>query len=565
MPDGRRVSLAFMEHPAVAGRDMPMWTEGDSIFARSCSGPRQGVSAADLWRQMEQAPSRNDIRIAIRLHSGELCTAVPIATPEQVFYSENARGFVLSNDMRLVTHWAGGPLSPAALFALFQYGTIPAPLSLCDGVVRVPPGHVLKNRPGRALITLTPLPGPADGSVRECAGTDSEVLLLQALDTQLGQVPEDAMLYFSGGVDSSLLASRLRRIGRSDITLVNFAFGAEDGEGRLAREIASHLRLRCEHILFDPGNVTALLERVGRDYSFPFGDDSTIPTNLLVHASIKALGPGRTILEGTGADGGFGPVVRRPDLWQRLYAVPASVRRLLGASYRWLRLWEHDPYVPKARTLASLAHKSTCMQMEIAAVLSANALDGVAYCIPPDVREELGGVLGDPLRHWGKHLSLGERLALLDLIYVCAGRFAAKSFDPLRRAGMDPVYPFLEPALLRVSFRLPWEEKTRGDEGKVLLKRLLAREIPRELVYRRKSAFDAPLSSVLARPDVQAYFHDVVLSDWNPVLDFLEVGVVRHLIELCRESKPLELSARRFLWTILFLSVWLTQVDNRLM
>jgi asparagine synthetase B (glutamine-hydrolysing) len=347
--------------------------------------------------------------------------------------------------------------------------------------------------------------------------------------------------------------------------LVNFAFGPEDGEGRLAREVASHLRLRCEQIVFDPGDVTALLERVGRDYSFPFGDDSTIPTNLLVHASSKALGPGRTILEGTGADGGFGPVVRRPDLWQKLYVAPAPVRRLLGAGYRWLRLWQHDPHVPKARLLAYVARQSAHVRMELADVLSSNALDGVAYSIPSDVRQQLAEAFEDPLRLWGEHLSLGERFALLDLIYVCAGRFAAKSFDPIRRAGMDPVYPFLEPALLRMSFRLPWEEKARGGEGKVLLKRLLAREIPREWAYRRKSAFDAPLGSVLARPDVQDYFYDVVLSNRNPVQDFLEVGVVRHLIELCRESKPLELSAHRFLWTILFLSVWLAQVDNSLM
>lgn len=566
MPDGRKVSIAFIGRSTVAGPDTPMWTEGDLISARSRTdrSSRQGASAADLWRQMEEASSQNDIRIGVKVDSGELRAVVPIATPEHVLYSEDERGFVLSNDMRLVVRWAGGAFSPAGLFALFQYGTIPAPLSLSDKVVRVTPGHILKARPGRGPITLTALPGPTEGSHREFAGADSEVLLLQALDTQLGQAPENAVLYFSGGVDSSLLASRLRRIGRFDVALVNFAFGPEDGEGQLARKIASHLGLRCEQILFDPGDVTAVLERVGRDYSYPFGDDSTIPTNLLVHESIKALGPGRTVLEGTGADGGFGPVVRRPNLWQRLYATPAPVRRLLGASYRWLKLWEHDPYMPKARTFASLAHKSTCMQMEVAAVLSANALDGVAYRIPPDVREELGAVLGDPLRHWGQHLSLGERFALLDLIHVCAGRFAAKSFDPLRRAGMDPVYPFLEPALLRASFRLPWEEKARGGEGKVLLKRLLAREIPREWVYRQKSAFDAPLSSILARADVQEHFHGVVLSNRNPMLDFLEVGVVRRLIELSRESKPLELSALRFLWTILFVSVWLTQGDIRL-
>jgi asparagine synthetase B (glutamine-hydrolysing) len=184
--------------------------------------------------------------------------------------------------------------------------------------------------------------------------------------------------------------------------------------------------------------------------------------------------------------------------------------------------------------------------------------------MPHHVREELHEAFGHPLRLWGGPLSRGERFALLDLIYICAGRFAAKSFDPLRQGGMDPVYPFLEPDMLRVSFRLPWEEKVRDGEGKVLIKRLLAREVPGEWVYRRKSAFDAPLDRVLAQTNVQEFFHGVVLSSRNPLLDFLEMSVVTKLIERCRESKPLEVSVLRFLWTILFASAWLTEVDSRL-
>jgi asparagine synthetase B (glutamine-hydrolysing) len=202
------------------------------------------------------------------------------------------------------------------------------------------------------------------------------------------------------------------------------------------------------------------------------------------------------------------------------------------------------------------------MELELAAVLGGNALDGVAYSMSPGVRGELREALQHPLRLWGEHLSRGERFALLDLIHVCAARFAAKSFDPLRQAGMDPVYPFLEPDVLGVSFRLPWEEKARVGERKVLFKRLLAREIPAEWVYRRRSAFDAPLGRVLAQPKVQEFFHGVALSRRNPIVDVLEVPVLEELIERCRASKPLELSVLRFLWTVLFVSVWLNDVND---
>jgi asparagine synthetase B (glutamine-hydrolysing) len=564
MADGRRVVLACLAHPAIAQSSLPLHAAENLVFVRSCRGDTVRESASDLWRQIEQAPTRNEVRIAVKLDSGELRASVPMATPEQVFYCDDELGFVLASDMRLVMQWAGGSVKPASLFALFRYGTIPAKLSLSEKVIRVPPGHLLKIRPGRDAMTLSPFPGLADGSGRLPAGADSEALLCQVIDAQLGQLPEAPVLYFSGGVDSSLLASRLKRLGRHDAILMSFAFDQHDDEARLAPRVAAHLGLRWERIMFDPHDVTSLLTRIGRDYSYPFGDDSTIPTNLLVHASLKAIGPGRTILEGTGADGGFGPVVRRPDLWQWLYGAPTPVRRLLGAGYKWLRLWEQNPRVPKVRMLASVARQSVRTELEMAAVLSSNALDGVAYSMPHYVREELHEAFGHPLRLWGGPLSRGERFALLDLIYICAGRFAAKSFDPLRQGGMDPVYPFLEPDMLRVSFRLPWEEKVRDGEGKVLIKRLLAREVPGEWVYRRKSAFDAPLDRVLAQTNVQEFFHSVVLSSRNPVVDLLEVAVVKKLMERCRESKPVEMSALRFLWTILFASAWLTEVDNRL-
>jgi asparagine synthase (glutamine-hydrolysing) len=561
MPDGRKLSLAFLEHPANARLAPPIVACGDLVVAtsRRAREPQETLSPAELWRRMEQAPDRNEVRIAIKVDSGELRTSVPIAAPDQVFYSDSGRGFALANDMRLVIRWAGGRLDPAALFALLQYGTIPAPLSISDTVVRIAPGHLLRWHPHGSPVTA-PLPGPADSPERVPAGAASEALFLQALDTELEQAPQDSVLYFSGGVDSSLLASRLRRIGRPDITLVNFAFGPEDGEAKLAGQLAAHLGLRCERIPFDPADVRGLLERVGRDYSYPFGDDSTIPTNLLVHASNKAFGPGRSVLEGTGADGGLGPVVRHPHLWKLLYMAPTPARRLVGASYKGLRLWKHG--VPRARLLAYAARQSVDVSVQVAAVLSSNALDGIAYSAPPDIRQRLGAFFEEPLRVWGTHLDSGERFALLDLVYVCAARFAAKSFDPLRRAGMDPIYPYLEPGVLRASLRLPWEEKARDGEGKLLLKRLLAREIPKEWVYRRKSAFDAPLDAVLARPDVQECFHAIVLSDRNPALDFVNVGIVRELIEQCRKAKSVDASALRLLWTILFVSAWLLQLDG---
>jgi hypothetical protein len=138
----RKACFAFMEHPGLPEPGLPIWSEGSIIFAcsrRSRRKPHE-ETAADLWRLMEQ-PSSNEVGIAMSLDSPEFPAAVPMTTPEQLFYSEDKRGFVLANDLRFVTGWAkGGGLRPASVFALFQYGMVPAPLSLIPQCCSCPAG-----------------------------------------------------------------------------------------------------------------------------------------------------------------------------------------------------------------------------------------------------------------------------------------------------------------------------------------------------------------------------------------------------------------------------------------
>lgn len=73
MVDGRTASLAFMSHPSVAGRDVPMWTGDKLIFAwtRRLCVRRPIESADEVWRALEEPPTRNEVRVALRLDSGQ--------------------------------------------------------------------------------------------------------------------------------------------------------------------------------------------------------------------------------------------------------------------------------------------------------------------------------------------------------------------------------------------------------------------------------------------------------------------------------------------------------------
>ena len=515
-----------------------------------------------LWHGSTPDAQNNVVYVSINLRSGEIRGFVPLTTPEQLYYSDRSRGRVVGNDMRLMLRWGGVELDRRAVYALFQYGTIPPTMTLSRAVRRIPPGRRFILGPNADAPSLDPYVPRLE---RPPAGPDAHdpaVQVTHAMGAILEPLPQSSVLYFSGGVDSALLASRLVEIGRTDVTLLNYSFGPHDVEARLALEMASQLGLACEQIQYDPSEVGGMVERIAEDYSYPFGDFSAIPTNLLVYASLPWAGRSRTVIDGTGADGAFGKVVANPRAWHGLYSVPVSIRRTLGGGYRLFKLWKPSDRLIRVAPRVGLIRFSARMPLSHAAVISQNALEGIAYVIPPELHCEIEEDIRTGIQDLGAGLEEEGQFSLLDLVQVCSGMFAAKIYDPLRRNGIEALFPYLEASALKMSFGLRWDEKWEGGESKGLLKRMLAGQVRREMVYRRKSGFVPPIRETLALPLVQDLLRDVVLSQGNPLIDLIETRTTREMVEHASQGRVLGIGAHNFLWVLLFTTVWLQGLDR---
>jgi asparagine synthase (glutamine-hydrolysing) len=554
LPDGQSFAFGWLG-PAVPAAGGASHETADSLVM---------VTAGDgLDDQELPAPGsldrvdRNVILVSISPQSGEIEIWVPPATPEQFYYTRDGRGTVLGNDMRLLMRWAGMELDPRAVFALFRYLAIPPPLTLSKNVHRIPNGHTFKLAPDSSAPAIRVQFQPGQDRAQGEYVDDPERRIRETLDSYVAGLPAATALLFSGGVDSGLVAARLAAIGRRDVTLVNYSFGAGDREAELAMRMAAHLGLACQQVLYQPEHIGLVLERLGQDYSYPFGDVSLVPTNLLVHAALRVQGPLSAVVDGTGADGAFG-MVGLHARWQRFYSVPYPVRWLAGKSYGWLRLWQHRS---RLEGWGRLVRRSLQLPLPQAAVVGITPLDGIAYDIPSDIRAHLEGIVHENVLMLGRGLGHDEQMSLLDLVQVCAGRFASKTFDPLRIRGVRPLYPYMEPPMLRLSSAIPPEQKAQDGEPKALLKRLLAHSVPREMVYRHKSHFIPPKRQMFAAVSMQEFLGEVVMSPRNPLLGFCRPAVVRKMIERSRQGQPLSSAAYNFLWVLAFASGWLRQLE----
>src|SRR6266446_3007240 len=301
--DRRALSLGWLEYSPAAGRGRLQETE-------------QQVVAATLLFDGVAPDEANVATLTASLVRAEVRVAVPPASPQQVCYGRTPHGYVFADDLRLFPRLMHVDLDERAVYALLRYGVIPPSVTLYKQVKRIPNGHQLRLSPAAGEPVCTPLFHWTDLPHPEREGPQPDKWVAETLDGLLARVPASAVLFFSGGVDSALMAARLSRLGRKDVRLLNYCFSPEDEEGRLAVRVAARLGLECHQVHHDVRKAGDVLARVGRDYSVPFGDLSVIPANILVQEALSLAGESRTVIDGTGADGAFdiGGMHRK---WQR--------------------------------------------------------------------------------------------------------------------------------------------------------------------------------------------------------------------------------------------------------
>ncbi|MDH7489278.1 MAG: asparagine synthase-related protein [Anaerolineae bacterium] len=329
----------------------------------------------------------NAIRVDVSLLSGEARVAVPILTVEPFYYAGDGGDWAFGNDLRLMVDWAGLRLHALAAHSMFQYDYVPPPYTLSETVRRVRPGHVFTLSPDgspsewqffRPADMIAP---PDDGEPVERVG--------HALDSVLGQVGRPAAVHFSGGVDSGLIAARLAALGRTDVRLHNFTAGPQsDPFYNLAQDMANHVGLPCDRVLWNPAAISDMLEDLAREYAVPVPDPAFLPALALVRDAEQWDEAPVMVATGTSAghpfDTGF-----RLGPWRKVYAVPYPLRYLGAVAYR---LWFWKRQGTAARATSTLQRSMEFTVMQNAAFLH-GTLRGFAYDAPPDVRAAMRDVV----------------------------------------------------------------------------------------------------------------------------------------------------------------------------
>jgi asparagine synthase (glutamine-hydrolysing) len=112
--------------------------------------------------------------------------------------------------------------------------------------------------------------------------------------------------------------------------------------------------------------------------------------------------------------------------------------------------------------------------------------------------------------------------------------------------------PILDHRVVELGFRLPPSLRLKGRTGKYLLKKLLCRYVPAELVYRPKQGFGIPLG-LWFRGELRPLVEDLLSEPALRRIGVFNPPVVRRMYEMHQSG------ARNFeakLWRILVVHIW---------
>jgi asparagine synthase (glutamine-hydrolysing) len=398
---------------------------------------------------------------------------------------------------------------------------------------------------------------PFQGDEQDAADA-LEALLSDAIAGRMvADVPLGAFL--SGGIDSSTVVALMQ--AQSTRRVRSFSIGFDEpgyDEAQHAAAVARHIGTDHTELYVRPQEAREVIPELPQFFDEPFSDSSQIPTYLVSRMTREHV---TVALSGDGGDELFGGYQRYLDahkLGRIMYAPPKALRGLAAGAVRTLspKAWDGlFNLLPASRRPDEPGHK-----MHVLAGLLRGDRDDlyrrmISLWDQPETvaigAAEPKGLVWDPsvARRLPDHI---DRMMYLDTLTYMPDDILTKVDRASMAVSLEARVPLIDHRVVAFAWSLPRRMKVRDGEGKWLLRKVLDRHVPRELIDRPKMGFGVPIDDWLRGP----------LRDWAESLLSVEslqrTGLLRP--EPVRERWLDHICGRRnwkyHIWDILMLQAW---------
>jgi asparagine synthase (glutamine-hydrolysing) len=426
-----------------------------------------------------------------------------------LYYGKQGDTFLFASELKALRahdHFRGD-IDRDALAKFLRHGYVPGPRSIYRDIFKLPPGTILTlTRSERGHWSHAEptaywsvqeqlehaASAPFSGSPQEAVDELDRLLQQTIGDEMVADVPLGAFL--SGGVDSSLIVALMQAQSSRPVRTFTIGFHEDRyNEAHHARRIAEHLGTDHTELYVTPREACGVIPELPWLYDEPFADSSQIPTCLVARLARRHV---TVSLSGDGGDElfcGYTRYTAMRTFWNVFRLLPRPLRRALGTSI-------HTVPTLRAPQSGTLARK-----IYWAGRLLAAASDEDAYRLvvstwrnPEDV------VLGSDAAQSGfprkQSRSLQRYMMHADLIGYLPDDILVKVDRATMGVSLESRAPLLDHRIVEFSLKLPLQLLLRNGQTKWLLRQVLYRYVPREMIERPKMGFGVPIDAWLRGP-----------------------------------------------------------------
>ena len=433
-----------------------------------------------------------------------------------------------------------------------------SPATLFEGIHKLAPGHRLTLDADGEKIERWWRPefGPRIDPSDDDALVEIESRLAASVKSHLmSEVPLGALL--SGGVDSSLVVALMSRVLDRPVQTFSVGFDAPGPYSELpyARRVAEHCRTEHREIVVGAKDLLRELPQLVWHQDEPVSEPAAIPTYLVTQLARESV---TVVLTGEGGDELFAGYPK--------YAVEPFARTLarLPAPLRDAFLDHGVDRLPFAFRRLQVLGRSARFRDEaerLAAWFAGFAGAERSRLLGPALRDHAGAGTRAFRRALDESAAVTplDRMLDVDLRLWLTDDLLMKMDKMSMAASVEARVPLLDNPLIDWALRLAPRHKIRGLEGKVLLKRLARKLLPREVVDRPKVGFTVPLSPWF-RGELRELLADTLLSPACLGRGYFETEVLRGYVDDHLAGRR---DRGRELWTLLTLELWHRQWIDR--
>lgn len=415
--------------------------------------------------------------------------------------------FVFASDIgsiRVLDHFKNA-IDTKVLQLYFIHGYIPAPYSIYQNIYKLDAGCMLElDAPYQEpkvqtywSVRETAKYGqshPFQGSRQEAADELERLLKASIKEQMVADVPVGAFL--SAGIDSSTVVALMQ--AQSARKVRSFTIGMEDkayNEAVYAKEIAQHLGTEHTELYITAEDAKAVIPRLAWMYGEPFADSSQIPTYLVSKMTREHV---TVSLSGDGGDElfcGYTTYSSINRIWSKMKAYPYCIRRLASSLLvgnpliRNQQMLQTKAYLLGARSPEHLYELSNAQEASNLNI----ALERAVY----------------PYKHnsfpYGALNDTQNSIMLMDMEVYHPDDILVKVDRAAMAVSLETRVPMLDRDVVEFAWTIPMSYKKQGDEGKLVLRDVLYRYVPKQMMDRPKKGFSIPITQWLREPGLREW------------------------------------------------------------